>query len=115
MQGGNEHEMGGARFRDRARAALREGVPAGGRTPSRLGRLSGRRGRSNWHPCVVRVSRLFTRRLGPIGLALTAYDVWRLLPKRHRRLLLQRSRGLAFALAAAAWNRRNRPPNRPAP
>jgi hypothetical protein len=28
------------------------------------------------------------RRLGPIGIALTAYDVWRRIPKRYRRRIV---------------------------
>jgi hypothetical protein len=28
------------------------------------------------------------RRLGPLGVALTAYDVWRRIPARHRKRLL---------------------------
>ena len=28
------------------------------------------------------------RRLGPVGLVLTAYDVWRRIPARRRKLLL---------------------------
>ncbi len=30
-----------------------------------------------------------TRRAGPIGLALTAYDLWRKLPKERQRQVLQ--------------------------
>lgn len=32
--------------------------------------------------------RLLTRRAGPVGLALTAFDIWRRLPKKQRRQIL---------------------------
>jgi hypothetical protein len=31
---------------------------------------------------------MVTRKLGPIGIALTAYDVWRRIPKQYRRRIL---------------------------
>jgi hypothetical protein len=34
------------------------------------------------------MARLATRRLGPIGIALTAYDVWRRIPKHYRRRIV---------------------------
>lgn len=34
------------------------------------------------------LTRSLTRRVGPIGVALTAYDIWRRLPERRRRQLL---------------------------
>jgi hypothetical protein len=34
------------------------------------------------------LTRTLTRRVGPIGVALTAYDIWRRLPERHRQQLL---------------------------
>jgi hypothetical protein len=34
------------------------------------------------------VARMVGRRLGPIGIALTAYDVWRRIPKRYRRRIV---------------------------
>jgi hypothetical protein len=33
-----------------------------------------------------------TRRLGPVGIALTVWDVWRRLPPRQRRWLLRQAR-----------------------
>jgi hypothetical protein len=33
-----------------------------------------------------------TRRLGPLGLALTAWDVWRRLPPRQRRWVFKQAR-----------------------
>jgi hypothetical protein len=46
------------------------------------------------------VSRLFVRRLGPVGLAITAYDVWRRLPPSYRRRLLEEGRRHAPTVAA---------------
>lgn len=44
---------------------------------------------------------LFTRRLGPIGVALTAWDIWRRLPKRHRRRIAREARKHAPTVARA--------------
>ena len=54
------------------------------------------------------IGRLVTRRLGPVGLALTAYDVWRRLPARQRRQLLElaRTQGPRVAAKALAQGRR---------
>jgi hypothetical protein len=41
-------------------------------------------------------------RIGPIGLALTAYDVWRRLPPRQRRLVLQQARRYGPVIAGQA-------------
>jgi hypothetical protein len=32
------------------------------------------------------------RRTGTIGLALTAWDIWRRIPKQHRRVILRQAR-----------------------
>jgi hypothetical protein len=32
------------------------------------------------------------RRTGTIGLALTAWDIWRRIPKQHRRLIVRQAR-----------------------
>ena len=57
--------------------------------------------------------RLFSRRLGPLGLALTAYDVWRRLPPAQRKRVLQATRAhgprLASEAARRARARRARP------
>jgi hypothetical protein len=57
---------------------------------------------------------LFFRRLGPLGLALTAYDVWRRLPPKQRRAVAQATRKhgprLAAQAAKAAQARRRTPP-----
>ena len=36
--------------------------------------------------------RLLTRRVGPVGLALTAYDIWRRLPPKQRKQVLELAR-----------------------
>jgi hypothetical protein len=48
------------------------------------------------------VRRLVARRLGPLGLAITAYDVWRRLPPSYRRRLLEEGRRHAPTVAAQA-------------
>jgi hypothetical protein len=32
------------------------------------------------------------RRAGPVGLALTAWDIWRRIPKHHRRTIVRQAR-----------------------
>jgi hypothetical protein len=44
---------------------------------------------------------VFLRRFGPLGVLLTAYDIWRRLPQRQRRQLI----GYAWARLAGAANR----------
>ena len=39
-----------------------------------------------------RFGRLLTRRAGPVGLALTAWDIWRRIPPKHRRTILKQAR-----------------------
>jgi uncharacterized membrane protein len=52
----------------------------------------------------MRVLRLFLlRRFGPIGVALTVYDVWRRLPTRRRRWLVAHGRRLGLRIATRAW------------
>jgi hypothetical protein len=52
------------------------------------------------------------RRTGTIGLALTAWDIWRRIPKQHRRLLIRQARKhgprLASKLMQQQQARRNR-------
>jgi hypothetical protein len=64
---------------------------------------------------VPRLRRLFTRRMGPVGLALTAYDIWRRIPPRHRKRLLAEARkhGPRLARAAAKNSRRRARRRRP--
>lgn len=51
-----------------------------------------------------------TRRLGPIGTALTLWDIWRRLPPRQRRFIVKQARKhgprLAKQAVAAAQKRR---------
>lgn len=51
-----------------------------------------------------------TRRLGPLGTALTLWDIWRRLPPRQRRFIVEQARRhgprLAKQAATAARNRR---------
>ncbi|MBA3718124.1 MAG: hypothetical protein H0W87_07865 [Actinobacteria bacterium] len=37
-------------------------------------------------------SRVFTRRIGPVGVALTAWDIWRRLPPEYRRQIMAATR-----------------------
>lgn len=48
------------------------------------------------------------RRAGPLGLALTAYEIWRRLPAAQRRQLVQATRKHGPRLAAKAMERRRR-------
>jgi hypothetical protein len=38
------------------------------------------------------LTRLLTRRTGAVGLALTAWDIWRRIPPRHRKAILRNAR-----------------------
>ncbi|MBA2361121.1 MAG: hypothetical protein H0V79_09370 [Actinobacteria bacterium] len=42
---------------------------------------------------------LLARRLGPVGLVLTAWDLWRRIPKQHRRRIAREARKHAPAVA----------------
>jgi hypothetical protein len=50
--------------------------------------------------------RLLTRRVGPLGIALTAYDIWRRLPAKQRQQILSAARTHGPRLAQAAITRR---------
>ncbi|HET7043218.1 MAG TPA: hypothetical protein VFI37_00080 [Gaiellaceae bacterium] len=52
-----------------------------------------------------RVTRLLGRRAGPLGLALTAYDLWRRLPPKQRQRLLAETRKHGPRIAAAAMKK----------
>jgi hypothetical protein len=41
---------------------------------------------------VARFGRLLSRRAGPVGLALTAWDLWRRIPKKQRQQLMKQAR-----------------------
>ncbi len=55
-----------------------------------------------------RSTKTLFRRTGALGLALTAYDVWRRIPPEHRRTILANARkhGPRVAKAVAARGRR---------
>lgn len=58
--------------------------------------------------------RLLTRRLGPLGLALTMYDLYRRLPPKQRKQLLDLTRKHGPRLAAKMMQAgRNRGSKRP--
>jgi hypothetical protein len=48
--------------------------------------------------------RLLSRRAGPVGLVLTAYDIWRRLPKKQRRQILEATRKHGPRVAAKMMN-----------
>jgi hypothetical protein len=52
--------------------------------------------------------RLLTRRAGPVGLALTAYDIWRRLPPKQRKQLVASARKHGPRIASAAVDRTRR-------
>jgi hypothetical protein len=56
----------------------------------------------------VRPTRLFTRRVGPVGLALTAWDIWRRLPPRQRRQIINIARKHGPKVAARVMRARSR-------
>lgn len=53
--------------------------------------------------------RVLTRRAGPLGLALTFYDLWRRLPPAQRKQLLEATRKHGPRIAAKAMKARKRP------
>jgi hypothetical protein len=57
-------------------------------------------------------TRLLTRRLGPVGAALTLYDIWRRLPPRQRRWVVKQARkhGPRIAKQAVQSSRNRRRP-----
>jgi hypothetical protein len=57
---------------------------------------------------MARYHRMFTRKMGPVGVALAAYDIWRRIPPRHRRRLVAEARKHGPRLAKAAVERRRR-------
>jgi len=57
---------------------------------------------------VPRPLRLLTRRAGPIGVALTAFDIWRRIPKRQRRQIVAATRKHGPRVAAQVIEQRRR-------
>jgi hypothetical protein len=47
-------------------------------------------------------------RTGPIGVALTAWEIWRRIPKQHRRMIVRQARrhGPKVAAAVITYGRR---------
>ncbi|HMI29400.1 MAG TPA: hypothetical protein VK490_06800 [Gaiellaceae bacterium] len=56
----------------------------------------------------MRPTRLLTRRAGPIGIALTAWDIWRRLPPRQRRQIINIARKHGPKVAARVMEARSR-------
>jgi hypothetical protein len=56
----------------------------------------------------VRRSRLVSRRFGPLGLALTAWDIWRRLPPRQRKQIVNIARKHGPKVAARVMQARSR-------
>jgi hypothetical protein len=48
------------------------------------------------------------RRAGPVGLALTAWDIWRRIPKQHRRAIVRQARRHGPKVAAKLMEQRRR-------
>jgi hypothetical protein len=53
-----------------------------------------------------RFTRLAGRRLGPVGVAFTLWDIWRRLPPKQRRQLMDAARRHGPRLAQQAMDRR---------
>ena len=51
---------------------------------------------------MLRARYLATRRLGAVGIALTAWDIWRRIPPQHRRMIVREARKHAPTVARAA-------------
>ena len=49
------------------------------------------------------------RRAGPLGLALTAWDIWRRIPKQHRRTIVRQARKHGPKVASKLMQQRRRP------
>jgi hypothetical protein len=49
--------------------------------------------------------RLLLRRAGPVGLALTAYDIWRRIPRKQRKQIIEAARKHGPRVAAQAVQR----------
>jgi hypothetical protein len=64
----------------------------------------------SYDAAVPRPLRLVTRRAGPVGIALTAYDIWRRIPKRQRKQIIAATRKHGPRVAAQLIQRRRRGP-----
>ena len=61
------------------------------------------------------VSRVFTRKLGPVGIALTTWDLWRRLPPEYRRQVMAVATKHGPRVAAMAAQRYRERKNRVSP
>lgn len=61
------------------------------------------------------VARLRFKGAGPIGVALTAWDIWRRIPKQHRKTIVRQARRHGPRVAAAVIAARQRRKTRPRP
>jgi hypothetical protein len=59
-----------------------------------------------------RLGKLVGRRVGPWGLALTLWDIWRRLPPRHRKRLVDQARRHGPRIARQAYEARRRTPRK---
>ena len=56
-----------------------------------------------------RFRRVVTRRAGPLGLAFTAWDIWKRIPPKHRKMILRQARKHGPRMASQLMkNRRGR-------
>jgi hypothetical protein len=59
------------------------------------------------------VPRFLLRRAGPVGVVLTAWDIWRRIPPRHRKTIVKQARKhgprIAARMIQAQQQRRRRP------
>ncbi|MBA3365695.1 MAG: hypothetical protein H0U03_07915 [Actinobacteria bacterium] len=55
-----------------------------------------------------RLRYLLARRMGPFGIVLTAWDIWRRLPPKQRKRILDATRKHGPRMAAQARNRRRK-------
>ena len=64
-----------------------------------------------YDPRVARMVRILTRRAGVVGLAMSAWDIWRRIPPKHRKTILKQARkhGPTIAKHAVNYRRRRRP------
>jgi hypothetical protein len=76
----------------------------------RINHLVGRTTADCTIPRVVRITRILTRRAGAFGLAMTAWDIWRRIPPKHRRTILNQARkhGPTLAKQAVEYRRKRR-------
>ena len=57
---------------------------------------------------MARARRLLTRRAGPLGIALTAWDIWRRLPPKQRKQIMNIARKHGPKVAARVMKARSR-------